>query len=143
MATMRRPVPVAAGVFAMVASVGSCGSDSSTSPSSSSSSSLPQSGRCIIRLHGKGGAGGPDEGMDGAIVRSPDGNDPAGDGRQWLYFPEDRYTQAVAVVDQAATGCDEVIIDGFSNGGALAAKLYCRGETLDGRLRGVVVDDPV
>jgi pimeloyl-ACP methyl ester carboxylesterase len=74
---------------------------------------------------------------------SPNGNEPVGDGWEWRYFPEDRFAQAVDVVDQAATGCDEVIIDGFSNGGAFAAKLYCRGETLDGRLRGVVVDDPV
>ena len=31
-----------------------------------------------------------------------------------------------------------LILDGFSNGGSFAAKLYCRGETFDGRLVGVV-----
>ena len=35
------------------------------------------------------------------------------------------------------------MVHGFSNGGAFAGALYCRGETLGGRLRGVIVDDPV
>jgi hypothetical protein len=35
------------------------------------------------------------------------------------------------------------VLDGFSNGAAFAAKLYCRGETFGGRLVGVIVDDPV
>ncbi len=40
-------------------------------------------------------------------------------------------------------GCGRVIVVGFSNGGAFAAKLYCRGENFDGRLARVIVDDPV
>ena len=47
------------------------------------------------------------------------------------------------IVVAAAEPCAEVIINGFSNGAAFAAKLYCRGENLDGRLVRVVVDDPV
>jgi hypothetical protein len=43
----------------------------------------------------------------------------------------------------ADNDCASVVVDGFSNGGAFAAKLACRGETFDGRLVGVVVDDPV
>jgi hypothetical protein len=47
------------------------------------------------------------------------------------------------VVEDAIAGCRQVIIHGFSNGAAFAAKLYCRGETFGGRLVRVVVDDPV
>lgn len=35
------------------------------------------------------------------------------------------------------------MLNGFSNGAAFAAKLYCRGETFGGTVVGVVVDDPV
>ncbi len=76
-------------------------------------------------------------------VLSPTGNADGWDGRQWLYFPADRYAEALAIVESAAAGCDQVIVGGFSNGASFAASLYCHGETLDGRLVGVVVDDPV
>ena len=35
------------------------------------------------------------------------------------------------------------MVHGFSNGASMAAALYCSGDDLDGRLVGVVVDDPV
>jgi pimeloyl-ACP methyl ester carboxylesterase len=99
--------------------------------------------RCLVRLHGKGGAGAETVIEDDISVVSPEGNAEGWGARQWLYFPDDDYVAARTVVEAAITGCDQVIINGFSNGGAFAAKLYCRGETFGGRVVGVVVDDPV
>jgi pimeloyl-ACP methyl ester carboxylesterase len=104
--------------------------------------------RCLVRLHGKGGGEADtytDE--DGVTVITPNGNESApgwGD-RQWIYFPNGKYNQARDVVEEAIDDedCDTVIINGFSNGGAFAAKLYCRGETFDERVIRYVVDDPV
>lgn len=82
---------------------------------------------------------------DGYVQISPTGNADGWGGRQWLYFPDDRYAEAVGIVRSAidATGCSDVVVHGFSNGAAFAASMYCHGETFDGRLRGVIVDDPV
>jgi hypothetical protein len=101
--------------------------------------------RCVLRLHGKGGAGGATSETDGITEVLPTGNADGWGGRQWLYFPDDRYAEARDVVAAAAVeaGCTRVVLDGFSNGAAFAAKLWCRGETFDGRLVGVVIDDPV
>ena len=96
-----------------------------------------------MRLHGKGGGGAETVVEDGVSVISPDGNAEGWGGRQWLYFPDGEYTAARKVVEDATAGCDQLIIHGFSNGAAFAAKLYCRGETFGGRLVRVVVDDPV
>jgi hypothetical protein len=100
--------------------------------------------RCVVRLHGKGGSGGETT-VDAAGVRTilPTGNAEGWGGRQWLYFPDDEYEAARAIVVDAVADCDVVILDGFSNGASFAAKLYCRAETFDGRLLRVVVDDPV
>jgi len=100
---------------------------------------------CLVRLHGKGGAGAATYESGGATVIAPSGNAAGWGGREWLYFPESSYVQARAIVANAidTNGCGRVIIDGFSNGAAFAAKLYCRGETFGGRVVGVVVDDPV
>ncbi|MFT3851517.1 MAG: hypothetical protein QM733_02045 [Ilumatobacteraceae bacterium] len=83
--------------------------------------------------------------MTGTSRSRPPGNAAGWGGRQWLYFPDDRYAEAVAIVRSAidATGCTDVVIHGFSNGAAFAASMYCHGESFDGRLRGVIVDDPV
>jgi pimeloyl-ACP methyl ester carboxylesterase len=102
--------------------------------------------RCIVRLHGKGGgAGGTEQLGDGLLEVEPGGNASGWGGRQWVYFPESGYAQARSIVQQAIdeAGCGPVVLYGFSNGGAFAAKLYCRGETFGGRVRGVVIDDPV
>lgn len=100
--------------------------------------------RCLVRLHGKGGAGGPTEtAADGTWLVFPDGNAEGWGARQWLYFPDADYVAAAAIVRDAIDGCDDIIINGFSNGAAFAAKLACRGETFDGRLLRVVIDDPV
>ena len=100
---------------------------------------------CVIGLHGKGGSGSATAQRDGYVLVSPTGNAAGWGGRQWLYFPEERYTEAVGIVRAAidATGCTDVVVHGFSNGAAFAASMYCHGESFDGRLRGVIVDDPV
>ncbi len=116
------------------------GSPASTPTGSTGS---PAAARCLVRLHGKGGAGGEEQDRDGTRVVAPDGNAEGWGGRQWLYFPEDRYEGARDLVAAAIDGCDEVIVNGFSNGAAFAAKLYCRGERCGGRVVGVVIDDPV
>jgi pimeloyl-ACP methyl ester carboxylesterase len=101
--------------------------------------------RCEVRLHGKGGSGSATSTSGAITVVQPTGNASGWGGRQWLYFPDNRYTEARNVVADAIAkeGCAKVVVNGFSNGAALAAKLYCRGETFDGRLVGVVIDDPV
>jgi hypothetical protein len=99
--------------------------------------------RCLVRLHGKGGGGAETSVEDGVSIISPDGNAEGWGGRQWLYFPDGEYTAARTAVEAATAECDQLIIHGFSNGAAFAAKLYCRGETFGGRLVRVVVDDPV
>jgi pimeloyl-ACP methyl ester carboxylesterase len=117
------------------------GSDDAATDSAATDSATTD--RCLLRLHGKGGAGAETVIEDDISVVSPDGNSEGWGARQWLYFPDDDYVAARTVVEDAITGCDQVIINGFSNGGAFAAKLYCRGETFGGRVVGVVVDDPV
>ena len=105
----------------------------------------PIADACIVRLHGKGGAPAASTTENGVAVISPSGNAAGWGGRQWLYFPEDDYQAARSVVADAlaAPTCARVVIDGFSNGAAFAAKLYCKGETFGGRVVGVVIDDPV
>lgn len=101
--------------------------------------------RCIVRLHGKGGTGAAMSGTDGIIHVLPTGNADGWGGRQWIYFPDESYAEAREIVAEAAAdeGCTMVVLNGFSNGAAFAAKLFCRGETFDGRLVGIVIDDPV
>jgi hypothetical protein len=96
-----------------------------------------------VRLHGKGGAGAPTTRDGDVTVIAPTGNDEAWGGHQWLYFPDAEFQAARRIVVDAVAECGPIILDGFSNGASFAAALYCRGETLDGRLRRVVVDDPV
>jgi pimeloyl-ACP methyl ester carboxylesterase len=102
-------------------------------------------GDCVVRLHGKGGSGWPTEVVDDIAYLAPTGNEDGWDDRQWLYFPDERYDEARAIVLDAidAADCESVVIDGFSNGGAFASKLACRGETFGDRLTGIVIDDPV
>lgn len=102
-------------------------------------------GACIVKLHGKGGDGAPTTVEGATTIVSPTGNAAGWGGRQWSYFPSARYDEARAVITDAivSTGCTRVALNGFSNGAAFAAALYCRGETFDGRLVGVMIDDPV
>jgi len=101
--------------------------------------------RCLVRLHGKGDTGAAPVLQDGFAELSPTGNVGAGDGHQWLYFPDERYDEARGAVADAidAAGCERVVLAGFSNGGGFAGALFCRGETFGGTVVGVVVDDPV
>jgi hypothetical protein len=96
-----------------------------------------------VRLHGKGGSGG-DTVTDGDVtIVSPTGNSDGWGARQWLYFPDDEYDAARRIVADSVEGCGQLIVNGFSNGASFAAAMVCRGETFDGRLVGVVIDDPV
>jgi pimeloyl-ACP methyl ester carboxylesterase len=106
---------------------------------------VPQGQRCLVRLHGKGGGGADTYTAGGVKVLTPGGNADGWSGRQWLYFPNGRYNEVRKIVRDAIDDedCGAVIVNGFSNGAALAAKFYCRGETFDGRVVGYVVDDPV
>jgi pimeloyl-ACP methyl ester carboxylesterase len=111
----------------------------------STTAAAPAGPRCEVRLHGKGGSGSATTTNGAITVVQPTGNATGWGGRQWLYFPESRYAEARKVVADAIAkeGCAKVVLNGFSNGAAFAAKLYCRGETFDGRLAGAVIDDPV
>ena len=116
--------------LAVVGCGGGGSSSSDTTVTTSGAGPTVARDRCLVRLHGKG-----DEGAttvaNGVTVVAPTGNADGWGGRQWLYFPDEEYDAARAVVEEAA-GCTQVIVDGFSNGASFAAKLYCRGEALGG-----------
>lgn len=140
----RRVIAVAAvGVVGSSSGVGTAAGDDTSPPSTDPASA--SGSRCIVRLHGKSGVGGDSYVEDGVVNVLPNGNAEGWGGRQWIYFPDDEYEAARDIVADAidASGCDHVIINGFSNGGAFATKLYCRGETFGGRVFRFVVDDPV
>lgn len=106
----------------------------------------PTGDRCLVLFHGKGGRGEKTSvGADGVVKIVPNGNQKDGDGRKWIYFPDAEYTSAVVAVREKidASQCKQVIVGGFSNGAAFAAKIACRGETFGNRVVGYVVDDPV
>ncbi len=130
--------------MALVATLAGCGDDDG---GATPTTTLPDgftAERCVVRLHGKSETGAEAELRDGIAELSPTGNGRAGDGHEWVYFPDEDYDAAVAVVGDLVeeVGCETVVVNGFSNGGAFAATMACRGETLDGTLVGVVVDDP-
>lgn len=116
-------------------------------PDPSADESPPQAAgkACVVELHGKGGTGAGTSVSGDLTFVHPTGNASGWGGRQWLYFPESGYEQVRqtvgAAIDQA--GCGRVIVHGFSNGAAAAAKLFCRGERFDNRVVGYIVDDPV
>ena len=101
--------------------------------------------RCVVHLHGKSGTGGPTTVKDGLTHLRPTGNADGWGGKQWLYFPDDAYAVVKGTVTAAiaSAGCDKVVVHGFSNGAAAAAKLFCRGERFDDHVVGYVIDDPV
>lgn len=100
---------------------------------------------CLISLHGKGGNGSATKVSGNVVHIFPTGNGTGWGGRQWSYASNAEFAAARTTVADAASSarCTRVVINGFSNGGAFAAKLYCRGESLGGTLAGIVVDDPV
>lgn len=129
---------VAAGVVLIAA----CGGSDAAAPPPTNDVRAEQ---CIVRLHGKGGDGTASTVDDGIATISPRGNAEGWGAWQWIYFPAAEYDDARALVATAidAAGCESVVVNGFSNGAAFAAAMYCKGEAFDGRLIGVVIDDPV
>jgi len=127
---------------AVVLSGASCGANDPVASGESAATSAASS-QCLVRLHGKGGTGRAPVTAGDTTTVSPSGNAEGWGGRQWRYFPDEEYAGARDLVADAVSGCDRIIVNGFSNGGAFAAKLYCRGERFGGRLVRVVVDDPV
>jgi pimeloyl-ACP methyl ester carboxylesterase len=130
----------------VVAALAGCGDDDdggATAPTT-----LPDgftAERCLVRLHGKSETGAEAQLRDDGVAElAPTGNGRAGEGHEWVYDPDEELDEAVATVADLVeeVGCTRVVLDGFSNGGAFAATVACRGETLDGALVGVVVDDP-
>ncbi len=145
----RRLVSTAAGTLAVLALV-ACGgddggSDAAAPPPSAPATADVQAERCLVRLHGRSERGADPEDRGSHAEVAPTGNGRAGDGFEWRYDSDDTYGVALeAVVGWVdAVGCDHVVLNGFSNGGGFAGALLCRGETLGGRLAGVVIDDPV
>lgn len=110
-----------------------------------SSARIDPSKKCVVHLHGRGGSGAPDHVTGDVTHVSPDGNGNAWGGYEWRYFPESDYETVRTIVSNAAStaGCGRLIVHGFSNGAAAAAKLLCRGETFGGRTVGYIIDDPV
>jgi pimeloyl-ACP methyl ester carboxylesterase len=101
--------------------------------------------KCVVLLHGKGGGALPSSVAGDIEYLRPGGNGEGWGGREWRYFPDDRYAEVRATVAGTldAAGCGRAVVQGFSNGGAAAAKLYCRSEDFGGRVIGYIVDDPV
>jgi pimeloyl-ACP methyl ester carboxylesterase len=132
-------------LIALLASA--CGSGESAATAQPPAPLLPPGAdkKCVVLLHGKGGTAQPSSVAGGIEYLRPGGNANGWDGREWRYFPQQGYEQVRAVVSGAldAAGCGRAVLQGFSNGAAAAAKLYCRGEDFGGRVRGYVVDDPV
>jgi hypothetical protein len=140
----RRAITAAAfGVVVVIASCGGHDDAASTATTAAPSSAAAARDRCLVRLHGKGESGAPTTSAGDVTVVAPTGNADGWGAKQWLYFPDSEYAAARAVVAASVTGCRRIILDGFSNGASFAAALYCKGETFDGRLIRVVVDDPV
>jgi len=132
----------------LIVAIAACGGEDADAPDSGDAQEDADvvAERCVVRLHGKGGQGAPATVDAGGIaILSPDGNGTGWGGRQWEYDTDagvDAATAEItAAVDQAA--CERVVVHGFSNGASMAAALLCDGDDLDGRLAGVVIDDPV
>src|SRR5690606_26609900 len=97
-------------------------------------------------LHGRSDRGHAAREEDGFTILAPDANEEyERDGRVLVYDDEDAFAEARAIVADTVdrAGCEVVAVHGFSNGAAFAGALACSGETFDGRLRGVIIDDPV
>ena len=140
-------VVIAAAVLVSVGTVAAlvAGGGSDNANNGADTVTTSPNGNCVVMLHGKGGAGAPTVVNGDVTVVRPSGNAEGWGGREWRYFPATQYDAARKVVADALSGagCTRVALNGFSNGAAFAAAIYCRGETFDGRLVGVMIDDPV
>lgn len=125
-----------------------CGGDDDEAGDPPPSTTFPSdfsADACLIELHGRSDGGAAPRQEDEWAVLRPDGNEPWDSGRVWIYDTDESLAAARGQVTEVAdaAGCTTIALHGFSNGAAFAAALACTGETLDGRLVGVVVDDPV
>lgn len=107
----------------------------------------PSGKKCVVSLHGKGGDGGAPWQNGDTTWLFPTGN---GDGggwgpHHWEYATSTTYNQALVIITNELTphGCGQISLIGFSNGAAMAAKVFCQGQNFTNRLVGVIVDDPV
>lgn len=108
---------------------------------------------CNLYLHGAGQQGNSTDRQDGdvfwAMPRSPNG-------AFWEYDGPHNYQQTPQTGEAeyqalrsflanyvSSRSCGPTTVHGGSNGGGLAAKLYCRGEDFGGRVWAYIVDDPV
>lgn len=125
---------------------GACsGSDEEPTAATAPERSTVRNERCLVRVHGRSETGSEPVDHGDYAELAPTGNDTYDGGFQWIYAtPEERASAAESIgswID--AVGCTQVILNGFSNGGAAVGALHCSGETFDGRVVGVVIDDPV
>jgi hypothetical protein len=124
-----------------------CGGESSDDgPVTQPSSPAVTASDCVVRLHGKSESGAATSVDGNGVARvAPNGNERDGNGYKWIYFPDESYVAARTIVTDAIAriGCERVVLGGFSNGAAFAAKLYCSGDDLGAPIVGVVIDDPV
>src|SRR5688572_26515148 len=111
------------------------------------SSPGPSGKKCVVSLHGKGGDGGAPWQNGDVTWLFPTGN---GDGggwgpHHWEYATTTMYNQALSIINGQITpqNCGQITLIGFSNGAAMAAKVYCQGQNFSNKLVGVIVDDPV
>jgi pimeloyl-ACP methyl ester carboxylesterase len=134
-------------VLAAALLVSACGREAAMSAAIPAAPLLPPGAakKCVLLLHGKGGGAQPGSVNADIEYLRPGGNAEGWGGREWRYFPEEGHAQVRASLDAALTaaGCGHAIVQGFSNGGAAAAKLYCRAEDFGGRVIGYIIDDPV
>jgi len=133
--------------FAMGLMASACGQEAARTTATPAPPLLPPDAakKCVLLLHGKSGGAQPSFVTAGIEHLRPGGNGSGWGGREWRYFPESGYAQVRETLVTAldAAGCGQAIVQGFSNGGAAAAKLYCRGEDFGGRVIGYIIDDPV
>lgn len=102
----------------------------------------------IVYLHGRGGSGFASAASSGGATWriNPTSNTEFSDrGHVWQYKTAARFAEAKQVVRRAIVDkrCERVVIAGFSDGAAFAAKLMCRGESFGNTLIGFVLADPV
>jgi pimeloyl-ACP methyl ester carboxylesterase len=134
-------------MLAMGLMASACGQEAARSAATPVAPLLPPGAakKCVVLLHGKSGGAQPSFVNADIEYLRPGGNGTGWGSREWRYFPASGYTQVRDTVAGAldAAGCGHAVVQGFSNGGAAAAKLYCRGEDFGGRVIGYIVDDPV
>lgn len=162
------PVPQKAGsvrpfirVTSGTARVASIGISEIAAPSTTGPTQPISGRRCELWLHSAGGGGGSSYvDSEGDLVIRPQSTKSDGsaynfweyDGpHNYAYDPGTNSTEVASynrIVNQLTTalssnGCGPTVVLGQSAGGGLAAKMYCRGQTLGNRVFAFIVDDPV